>query len=161
MTEPLHIEKLKKKIGDTLYVSPWVYVTQDEINTFGRVTRDFDPAHMDPAYAREHSPFKETVLYGFQTLSMLSHLCDPLRHQHDSGDIGYDINYGLNKVRFITPIPVNAKFRNHMKLLDVTVRPDGSCLVTTLNTIEVEGQGKPAMTAEWIGLISRESPSQS
>jgi acyl dehydratase len=63
------------------------------------------------------------------------------------------MNYGLNKVRFITPIHVGKRFRNRMTVLSVEKREDGSYMLTTLNTIEVEGQKKPAMTAEWLSVI--------
>jgi hypothetical protein len=87
---------------------------------------------------------------------MLSHLCQPLRFQHGKGDIGYDLNYGLNRVRFITPIPVNARFRDHVVLKKIDRRKNGDYLLTTINTIELQDHPRPALVAEWIGLISRE-----
>jgi acyl dehydratase len=149
------IEDLKTSIGEEIMVSPWISMSQEEVNLFGQVTRDPDPNHIDPEYAREHSPFGGPVLFGYQTLSMLSHLCDPMRLGQDNGNSGsgYEMNYGLNKVRFITPIHVGKRFRNRMKVLSIEEREDGSYMLTTLNTIEVEGQEKPAMTAEWLSLI--------
>ena len=150
------VETLSSLVGQEILVSDWISISQDEIDAFGRVTRDIDPMHMDPGYAREHSPFGQTVLFGFQTLSMLSHLCSPIRYRHDGGVVGYDLNYGLNRVRFISPVPVNARFRNRMSIKSVEQREDGSYLITSENTIEIEGQERPALVAEWIGLISRE-----
>lgn len=150
------VETLSSLVGQEILVSDWISISQDEIDAFGRVTRDIDPMHMDPGYAREHSPFGQTVLFGFQTLSMLSHLCSPIRYRHDGGVVGYDLNYGLNRVRFISPVPVNARFRNRMSIKSVEQREDGSYLITSENMIEIEGQERPALVAEWIGLISRE-----
>ncbi|MEX6725798.1 MaoC/PaaZ C-terminal domain-containing protein, partial [Parapedomonas caeni] len=124
--------------------------------TSADANRDPDPMHIDPDYAREHSPFGQTILFGFQTLSMLSNLCSPVRYRHGGGVIGYDLNYGLNRVRFISPVPVNARFRNRMSLKSVERREDGSYLITSENVIEIEGQERPALIAEWIGLVSRE-----
>lgn len=151
------VETLSSLVGQEILVSDWISISQDEIDAFGRVTRDIDPMHMDPEYAREHSPFGQTILFGFQTLSMLSHLCSPIRYRHDGGVVGYDLNYGLNRVRFISPVPVNARFRNRMSIKSVEQRDDGAYLITSENTIEIEGQDRPALVAEWIGLISRET----
>lgn len=151
------VETLSSLVGQEILVSDWISLSQDEIDAFGRVTRDIDPMHMDPDYAREHSPFGQTILFGFQTLSMLSHLCSPIRYRHGGGVAGYDLNYGLNRVRFISPVPVNARFRNRMAIKSVEQREDGAYLVTSENTIEIEGQERPALVAEWIGLISREA----
>lgn len=151
------VETLSSLVGQEILVSDWISISQDEIDAFGKVTRDIDPMHVDPDYARQHSPFGQTILFGFQTLSMLSHLCSPIRYRHDGGVIGYDLNYGLNRVRFISPVPVNARFRNRMSIKSVEQREDGAYLITSENTIEIEGQERPALVAEWIGLVSREN----
>jgi acyl dehydratase len=157
MRDRLSIENLTSRIGMEIHVSEWISVTQAEIDSFGRVTRDIDPMHMDPAYAGSHGPFGKTVLYGFQTLSMLTHLSRPVRAvaTEPSGD--YDLNYGLNRVRFVAPIPVDTPFRNHVVVKDLHRRDDGRYLLTTINTIEVKGSERPALVAEWIGLMARDS----
>jgi acyl dehydratase len=149
------INDLIASVGEEIMVSPWISISQEEVNLFGQVTRDPDPNHIDPEYAQEHSPFGGPVLFGYQTLSLLSHLCEPMRLGSENGHSGsgYEMNYGLNKVRFITPIHVGKRFRNRMTVLSVEKREDGSYMLTTLNTIEVEGQKKPAMTAEWLSVI--------
>jgi acyl dehydratase len=157
MTATYDIETLKHHVGSEIYVSDWTTVGQSEIDEFARVTRDSDPMHVDPEFARTHSPFGTTVLFGFQILSMLSYLCQPLRFKYGTGAVGYDLNYGFNKVRFVAPIPVNARFRNHVVLKEIERRKEGDYLLTTLNTIEVEGGTRPALVAEWIGLASRQA----
>jgi acyl dehydratase len=156
MSNKFEVEALRSQIGREIYVSEWTSVTQAEINEFGKVTRDLDPIHVDPTFARTEGPFGTTVLFGFQILSMLSHLCQPLRFQHGTGAVGYDLNYGFNRVRFITPIPVNAAFRNRVVLKKIEQRKSGDYLLTTTNTIELENAARPALIAEWIGLVSRQ-----
>jgi acyl dehydratase len=156
MPNELNVASLRRRLGKEIHVSDWISISQREIDTFGKVTRDLDPIHVDPKFAKESGPFGKPVLFGFQILSMLSHLCEPLRFKHGKGDIGYDLNYGMNRVRFITPIPVNALFRNHVVLKKIDQRKNGDYLLTTINTIELQGNRRPALVAEWIGLISRE-----
>ena len=157
MLARLNIEDLKTRIGAEIHVSDWITVSQSDIDTFGRVTRDVDPLHMDPEHARTHGPYRKTVLYGFQTLSMLTHLSQPVRVEavDEAGD--YDLNYGLNRVRFIAPIPVDTPFRNRIVVKDLHRRDDGRYLLTTTNTIEIKGSERPALVAEWIGLLARDS----
>ncbi|MGB8694774.1 MAG: MaoC/PaaZ C-terminal domain-containing protein [Steroidobacteraceae bacterium] len=142
-------------MGEEIYVSDWISVSQEEINAFGRLTRDEDPMHMDPRYAREQGPFGSTIVFGFQLLSMLSHLSRPLRFAPVEGALGYDLNYGFNRVRFISPVPVDVPFRSHVVLKQIAERGPNQHLLTTTNTIEVRGRAKPALVAEWIGLMSR------
>jgi acyl dehydratase len=156
MPNELNFAKLRRRIGKEIHVSDWISVSQREIDMFGKVTRDLDPIHVNPKFAKTNGPFGGPVLFGFQILSMLSHLCQPLRFKHESGKVGYDLNYGMNRVRFISPIPVNALFRNHVVLKKVDRRKNGDYLLTTVNTIELQGNQRPALVAEWIGLISRE-----
>jgi acyl dehydratase len=161
MHDRLTIENLKDRIGTEIHVSEWITVSQAEIDGFGRVTRDIDPMHMDPDYARTHGPFGKTVLYGFQTLSMLTHLSRRVTAAtvEPSGD--YDLNYGLNRVRFVAPIPVDTPFRNRVVVKDLRRRDDGHYLLTTINTIEVQGSERPALVAEWIGLMARDATTAS
>jgi acyl dehydratase len=159
MSNESRVEALRSQIGKEIHVSDWISVSQDEINDFGKVTRDLDPTHIDPEFARANGPFGTPVLFGFQILSMLSHLCQPLRFEHGTGAVGYELNYGLNRVRFIAPIPVDALFRNHVVLKKIEQRKNGDYLLTTINTIELQEGARPALVAEWIGLVSGQAPS--
>jgi acyl dehydratase len=155
MSTEFDVESLRAQVGKEIHVSEWISISQEEINEFGRVTRDLDPLHVDPAFAQKEGPFGTPVLYGFQILSMLSHLCQPLRFKHGTSAVGYDLNYGLNRVRFIRPIPVNALFRDRVVLKKIEERKNGDHLLTTINTIELQDDARPALIAEWIGLVSR------
>lgn len=149
------LNELPARVGEELMVSDWTSVSQAEVDAFGRLTRDLDPMHMDPDWAREHGPFGETVLYGFFTLALLPSLCEGLRFRPGEGESGYDVNYGFNRIRFVSPIPVGRRFRNRIILKKLETRPEGALLVTTENRIEVEGAERPALVAEWLGLIVR------
>lgn len=158
MSTEFDVKDLRARVGKEIHVSPWISINQEEIIEFGRVTRDLDPLHVDPAFAENSGPFGTPVLFGFQILSMLSHLCQPLRFKHGTNAVGYDLNYGFNRVRFITPIPVDALFRNHVVLKKIQRRKNGDHLLTTTNTIELQNGARPALIAEWLGLISRQHP---
>jgi acyl dehydratase len=134
--------------------SGWTQFTQAEIDNFGRDTRDVAPLHMDPVWARQHSPFETTIAYGFQTLSLLTWLNHEIfgREAHDDGGSGHAINYGLDRVRFTGPIPVNRRFRAHLTLIKLEDRLPGQQLQTFAVEIEVEGIERPALIAEWLGL---------
>ena len=145
-------EFIDKEVG----VSSWVEVTQDMTNEFGRSTDDVDPNHMDPEWASRNSPFGQTISYGFWTLSMLSTMCYDISFQQnimDSFGKNYPINYGLEKVRFISPVPVGAKIRCRMIHQSVEFKGAGRYLFKSKNTIEIEGQEKPALTAEWLYML--------
>ena len=148
-------QELPERVGQWIGSSPWTSFSQEEINAFGVLTRDPDPMHMDPEWCRENSPFPTTVAFGFLTLSMLT----SISHQvydwaHDSGPFsgGYGLNYGFDRIRFIEPVPVNARFRGHFKVLECYDRVPGEQVTKFEVLIEVEGEARPALVAEWIGL---------
>jgi len=137
-------------------VSKWREVTQEMTNEFGRSTDDVDPNHMDPEWAEKNGDFGQTISYGFWTLSMLSTLSYDIGFQKDIMNCfgkNYPINYGLDKVRFIAPVPVGSKIRCKMIHQSVEYKGSGRYLFKSKNTIEIEGQVKPALTAEWLYML--------
>jgi acyl dehydratase len=137
--------------GELIGVSDWVMIDQSMIDTFGTVTRDFDPLHMDPAWAAEKGPFGGTVSYGFLTLSLLSHLLRQLLEQDlQHVDQGLFLNYGFNRVRLIAPVPVNGRVRGRFISGPVIEDRGGRLLKTIHATVEIEGQERPALVAEWL-----------
>jgi len=146
-------EKIKFNVGDDLGYSPWTTFNQSDIDVFASVTRDVTQLHNDPEWAVEKGPFDTTILLGFQTLSMLTYF---LRQIVGPKHYKVALNYGLNRVRFLTPIPVNAEVRAHMIVRDIDTRTDGSKLTTFEVTVEIKGAEKPALKAEWLGLILTE-----
>lgn len=145
------VEDLRARIGSELGVSDWLAVEQAAIDEFGRATRDMDELHVDPAWAARETPYGGTIAFGFWTLSMLTHF------SHEIGmwpvDVAYALNYGLERVRWINPVPVGARIRMRCTLAELSDRGDGQLLIRTHNLIEIEGEERPALTAEWLGLF--------
>ncbi len=134
---------LRESIGHEAGVSDWVTVTQDMIDRFADVTGDHQWIHVDPARARVDSPFGTTIAHGFLTLSLISNMT----HQavDIQGSFKMAINYGLNRVRFVSPVPAGSRVRGHF-----TPQHVSDSEVIWLVTIEREGGEKPALVAEWV-----------
>ena len=137
---------LRQYKSSEVAVSDWVEVTQEMIDGFAESTGDFQWIHVDAERAESESVFGSTIAHGFLTLSLLSKF---LNETIDLGRSKMGINYGLNRVRFTAPVRVNSKLRARFYLEDVVDIPDGVQLVWTV-TIEIEGEGKPALVAEWL-----------
>ncbi len=139
----VHIDEISAWTGRELGVSAWVPIDQSRIDLFAQATGDFQWIHVDPLKAAL-GPFHATVAHGFLTLSMLPALIE--------GAVRFDgvqmsLNYGLNRVRFVSPVRVNSRLRLRLKLLEAT--PLDSGMQTTLEAIlEIEGVLKPACVAE-------------
>jgi acyl dehydratase len=142
-------------IGQQVGTSHWVLVDQDMINRFAQVTLDPDPMHIDPEWSARHSPFGKTIAFGFLTTSLLTHLYHDVlqydRHGHAQTG-GYPLNYGFDRLRLIAPVPVGSRIRGHFTLIDVRERGPGEVVHKTSVVIEIEGQQKPALVGEWLGL---------
>lgn len=130
--------------------SEWLTITQEMITQFGKVTLDGDdPMHNDPRWAAEEGPFGTIVSYGFLTMSLLTYFS----HQITKHELmKYALNYGFDRVRIISPVPVGSKIRAHFVTGGVELRSDGGRKTTINVTIEIEGQEKPALTAEWLSI---------
>jgi acyl dehydratase len=138
------------RAGQEIAVSEWLLISQDRVNEFARVTDDPDWMHIDVERARS-GPVGHTIAQGFLTLSLL--LSFTRQGNYLPKDVDYEFNYGLNRVRWLVPVAVGARIRNRTLLKSVKPRGANNFLVTTVNTVEVEGGEKPAMIAEWLGLV--------
>lgn len=134
--------------GSELGVSEWVQVTQERINFFADATGDRQWIHIDPERATE-GPFGTTVAHGYLTLSLLPFLSAQVFAF--AGDVAR-VNYGINRVRFMTPVVVDSKVRNRVHLLKVEDTSKGQ-QVTLRHTIEIKGSDKPACVAETVTLL--------
>lgn len=145
------MEEMRARIGSELGHSDWLKVEQTMIDEFARSTKDLDELHVDPSWAARETPYGGTIAFGFWTLSMLTHF------SHEVGiwpvDASYALNYGLDRVRWVHPVKVGSRIRMRSTLADVTDRGNGRLLVRTSNVIEIEGEERPALTAEWLGLF--------
>ena len=151
-TEPgerLSLAELSSLVGTQLGVSDWITVDQERINQFAACTDDCQWIHVDVKRARGESPFGTTIAHGFLTLAMLA----PTATEVWIGSLGATtLNYGIDRVRFINPVKVGASIRNRVKLLAADEKPSGT-LVMTENTIEIEGENKPALVATTLTMI--------
>lgn len=144
------LDDLHNLIGKELGTSPWVTIEQSQIDLFAKATLDPDWMHIDTERAKK-GPVGETIGQGFLTLSLLTHLSHTIDFLPP--DIVYAYNYGLDRVRWMTPVRVGRRIRNRMTLIDVSDRGDRQFLIKSENTIEIEGEDRPAMIAEWLGLL--------
>jgi acyl dehydratase len=138
------------RVNQEIAVSEWLLVTQERVTEFARVTDDPDWMHIDVERARR-GPVGHTIAQGFLTLSLLLHFSR--QGNYLPKDVDYAFNYGLNRVRWLAPVAVGARIRNRTVLKAVTRRGASNYLVTTLNTVEIDGSERPAMIAEWLGLV--------
>jgi len=136
------------------FVSDWIEVGQERITTFGHLTDDPDPHHVDPVYAAKHSPWGGTISHGFLTLSLMTPmLYQVYRYRMDGGrEDGYPASYGFDKVRFVSPVPSGSRIRGHFTVKEVTERKQGQLKITFDCRVEIEGEEKPALVGEWLSL---------
>ena len=141
------IRSLEARVGQEVGVSPWVEITQERIDTFAKAIDDFQWIHVDASRAKG-SAFGGTIAHGFLTLSLLSHLSEAT---FSFSDRKMGINYGLNRVRFTSPVPVGSRVRARFTLLKFEKIEGNGVQVTWTTTVDIEGKEKPALVAEWLG----------
>ena len=141
------LRDLESQVGQEVGVSPWIEVTQERIDTFAKAIEDFQWIHVDRERAKS-SPFGGTIAHGFLTLSLLSHL---LERTFGFTDRRMGVNYGLNRVRFTSPLPSGSRVRARFTLQKFEKLADGGVQVTWNTTVEREGSDKPVLVAEWLG----------
>jgi acyl dehydratase len=145
-------ELFQKDVGNDEGTGEWFEVTQDQINQFADITHDHQFIHVDPERAKA-TPFGTTIAHGFLTLSMLTHLAagasaappDPGKYE----GVLMGINYGFNRVRFVSPVKVGSRIRARAVTSNVELK--GNAVEVARNfTVEIEGEDKPALVAEWV-----------
>lgn len=143
-------EELQDYIGKETGVSDWFKVDQERINKFADVTEDHQFIHIDPVAAAK-TPFGTTIAHGFLTLSLLT----PLAADASLGVKGtmMGVNYGTDKVRFMSPVKVDSEIRARVKLAEVNEKPGNRLLIKNEITIEIKGEDRPALIAEWLTMV--------
>jgi acyl dehydratase len=141
--------QLDAKIGERLGVSDWFLIDQARVNEFADVTLDHQFVHVDPERARA-TPFGGTIAHGFLTLSLLVPLCLPFIPLPENRKLV--VNYGFDKVRFVSPVRVGKRIRAIGTLAAVEERKPGNVIVKIDVTVEIEDEPKPALIAEWLSL---------
>jgi acyl dehydratase len=146
-----NVDEVRALIGQEIGVSAWVEITQERVNQFAEATGDFQYIHIDPERASQ-TFFGGTVAHGFLTLSLIPYLgsqrAEGVRFEL-GGRMG--VNYGLNKVRFPAPVRVGKRVRMRTTLVNVEQIGDAAVQITSQQTIEIEGEDKPACVAETLG----------
>ena len=144
------VDEIRGRIGTEVGVSDWLTIGQDRIDAFADATEDRQFIHVDAAAAAQ-TPFGGTVAHGFLSLSMLSRMGAEAMLIPEG--IKMAVNYGLDRVRFIAPVRSGQRIRGRFVLDSIEERAPGQLLVRHSVTVEIEGVDKPALTAQWLGLL--------
>jgi len=145
-----NITDFKSMLGKQLPNGNWYSVTQEMINDFANATLDKQWIHLDEERARKESPFKSTVAHGFMSVAMISKM---LEEAFAIQSIKMGLNYGLNRVRFPNPVPVNSELRMLSSVTEIEDIANNGIKVTFACTIEIKGHDKPACVAEFLAAL--------
>ncbi len=149
--EGYSLNTIAEFVGRTLGVTDWVVMEQKRIDQFAECTDDYQWIHVDVERATRESAFGSTVAHGYLTLALLA------RFTYEVGlvpaDAGQAFNYGLDRVRFMTPVRAGARVRDRVTLLMAEEKGPGRVLVKAQHTIEIDGEDKPAMVAEALAML--------
>jgi acyl dehydratase len=147
----LTISQLGERVGQELGVSDWVTIDQSRIDKFAACTGDHQWIHVDVERAERESPYGGAVAHGYLTLAMIA----PLSMQIGviPKDAAAGLNYGVDKARFLAPVPAGARVRLRVVLTGVEPKDGGQAIMKTRNTLEVEGSDKPAVVAETLAFL--------
>ena len=146
------VEIFAKQIGTSDGTGAWISIDQARINLFADATLDHQFIHIDPEKSAKLSPYKVTIAHGFLTLSLLPHLTSsiPPRNAAAYEGLVMGVNYGLDKVRFPAPVPVESKLRAERTLMEAELKAPNTIQLKAQVTIEIEGGAKPACVAEFL-----------
>ena len=146
MTEIESVERLGELVGQEVALSGWVEVSQERIDRFAEATEDRQWIHTDPERAARESPFKEAIAHGFLTLSLLSEM---MRLAVSVGGVRMGVNYGLDRVRFVSPVPAGSRVRGRFRLAEFKETKGGAQAAWDV-TVEREGAERPCCAAVWL-----------
>ena len=144
------LDEIRAKVGTSLGASPWIEIDQQSIDTFADVTDDHQFIHVDPERAAQ-TPFGGTIAHGFLTLSLLSRMAADAMLRPEGIKMG--VNYGFEKVRFLAPVRAGKRVRGRFQLIAFDEKRPGQYQFTHNVTVEIEREEKPALIADWIGMI--------
>ncbi|MGB2201180.1 MAG: MaoC family dehydratase [Pseudooceanicola atlanticus] len=147
MSKTVTRAEFEAMVGQEIGVSDWFEITQERIDQFADCTEDWQYIHVDPEKAAK-TPFGTTIAHGFLTMSMLSAMVYQMPSMEG---VTMGVNYGMNKMRFVSPVPVGSRIRGRFVLSKFEEIRPGEVQTTTTVTVEIEGKEKPALVAEWLG----------
>ncbi|QQO31594.1 MaoC family dehydratase [Bradyrhizobium diazoefficiens] len=148
---PITLEAYQAMVGKEIGVSSWHMIDQPRIDTYADVTEDHQFIHVDPERAKTETAFGTTIAHGFLTMSMMSVMSYEVMPAIAGTTMG--VNYGFDKLRFISPVRSGKRVRGRFVLAEAKLRKAGELQSRTNVTVEIEGEDKPALVAEWLGLI--------
>ena len=149
MPHIINPEQLEDYIGKEVGLSDWITVDQERINQFAEATGDHQYIHVDPERAAQ-TPFGTTIAHGFLTMSLMVVMGYEAGLKLENTVMG--INYGFDKLRFINPVKVNSNIRGRFKLIGAEQKKPNHYLLKHEVTVEIDGEEKPALIAEWLGM---------
>ena len=146
----ISLQDYQAMVGREVGVSAWHLIDQSRINSFADVSEDHQYIHVDPERAKKETAFGTTIAHGFLTLSLMSAMFFEVMPSIEGSSMA--INYGLDKLRFITPVRSGKRVRGRFVLAEANLRKPTELRLRTTVTIEIEGEDKPALVAEWLAL---------
>jgi len=155
MTKILDLASYEALQGKTLGHSDWITVDQGMIDAFSEATGDKQFIHIDPVRAAQDTPYGGTIAHGFLTLSLITNMYEDSMPQLQGHEL--NINYGLNRIRFLQPVPSGARIRGQFTLARISKRRTGQYLSENDIRVEIEGNDKPAMLGTWLTLLVSQS----
>jgi len=138
-------------VGKEIGVSSWHMVDQKRIDVFADATEDHQINHIDPERAARETPFGATIAHGFLTVSLLSVFSYEALPKINGATMG--VNYGFDKLRFVSPVKAGSRVRGRFTLTEATMRKPNELLSRTSVSVEIDGESKPALVADWLGLV--------
>ena len=148
---PITLEAYQAMVGKEIGVSSWHLLDQGRINTYADVIEDHQFIHVDPERAKKETAFGTTIAHGFLTMSLLSIMSYEVMPVIAGTTMG--VNYGFDKLRFISPVRSGKRVRGRFVLAEAKLRKPNELQSRTNVTVEIEGEDKPALVADWLGLI--------
>ena len=148
---PITLEAYQAMVGKEIGVSSWHLIDQPRIDTYAGVTEDHQFIHVDPERAKKETAFGTTIAHGFLTMSMMSVMSYEVMPAIAGTTMG--VNYGFEKLRFISPVRSGKRIRGRFVLAEAKLRKPNELQSRTNVTVEIEGEDKPALVADWLGLI--------
>jgi acyl dehydratase len=144
------LDEIRSRTGQEIGISSWLMMDQERIEAFADSTEDRQFIHVDPE-AAARTPFGGTIAHGFLSLSMLSRMAAEAMLIPEG--VRMAVNYGLDRVRFLAPVKSGKRIRGRFRLDSIEEKAPGQLLFRHTVTVEIEGEEKPALTAEWLGLL--------
>jgi acyl dehydratase len=144
------LEEFHALVGTKFEPGPWLSIDQDRINTFADCTEDHQFIHIDEEAAKQ-TPFGGTIAHGFLTLSLMVKMIEDVGVMPENVVMG--MNYGFDKIRFLSPVRAGKRVRANVELLDLTEKDGGRLLIKQGVSVEIEGEETPALVAEWLSMV--------